>query len=71
MARNIPTYKDEEWSVTTFEEDQDFIDFVLSVFKIPGEYNFDETAFKFNEQARIFNEQGYYCNAPFRSKDFI
>ena len=71
MARNIPTYKDEEWSVTTFEEDQDFIDFLLSIFKIPGEYKFDETAFKFNEQARIFNEQGYYCNAPFRSKDFI
>ena len=71
MVRNIPTYENGDWSITTFNEDQEFIDFVLSVFKIPGEYNFDETAFIFNEQARIFNDQGYYCNAPFRSKDFI
>ena len=25
----------------------------------------------FNEQARIFNDLGFYCKSPFRSKDFI
>ena len=59
------------FTTTTFENDQEWLNFLLRLFKEPGEYNFDETAFIFNEQARIFNTQGVYCNAPFRSKDFI
>ena len=27
-------------------------------------------SYEFNKQARIFNDQGFYCNKPFRSKDF-
>ena len=70
MLRKIHTYEDGDWSETIFDNDDLFIDFLLSIFKIPGEYNFDKTSFIFNEQARTFNDQGYYCNAPFRSKDF-
>ena len=32
--------------------------------------SFNKIALKFNEQAKIFNKEGFYCNAPFRSKDF-
>ena len=71
MNREIPTYKDGDWTTTTFDSEQEFIDFLLPLFKEPGEYGFDETSYLFNEQARIFNTDGFYCSAPFRSKDFI
>ena len=71
MNREIPTYKDGDWTTTTFDSEQEFIDFLLPLFKEPGEYGFDETSYLFNEQARIFNTAGFYCSAPFRSKDFI
>ncbi len=71
MYKSIPTYENGDWSDTIFQTEQEFIDFLLSIFKIPGEYNFDETSFIFNKEARAFNTQGYYCNAPYRSKDFI
>jgi len=70
MYKSIPTYEDGKWSVTTFLTEGEFIDFLLLRFKEPGKYNFDETSFVFNIEARKFNTQGYYCNAPFRSKDF-
>jgi hypothetical protein len=71
MHRVIPTYDNGEWTTTTFANDQEWLDFLLTLFKEPGKYNFDETSKIFNEQARTFNTQGFYCNKPFRSKDFI
>lgn len=59
------------WGERVFEKRSDFKDFVTSLFKEPGLYEFNETSFKFNEQARLFNKQGYYCSSPHRSKDFI
>jgi hypothetical protein len=70
MYKSIPTYKNNSWTTTEFDTRQDFIDYVLSIFNVPGHYEFNELSFKFNEQAQIFNEQGFYCNKPFRSKDF-
>ena len=70
MSRSIPTYENGLWSKTEFATDEEFIDFLLSVFKEPGLYNFDKTSLLFNEQARIFNSEGVYCKHPFRSKDF-
>ena len=71
MYKKIPTYKDNEWGYKEFKTKEEFIDFLLTIFKEPGQYQFDETALLFNEQANIFNDQGYYCNKPFRSKDYI
>lgn len=71
MNRSIPTYLDGEWTSTEFKSDEDLAKFVLSIFKEPGKYNFDETSFLFNAEARKFNTQGFYCGAPFRSKDFM
>ena len=57
-------------STTEFSSDLDFREYLETIFKEPGKYGFSEVALKFNEQARVFNDQGFYCNAPFRSKDF-
>lgn len=69
----VPTYDNnlDLWSETSFETREEFIEFLQSLFKEPGKYNFDKTSLKFNEQARIFNKNKFYCNAPNRSKDFI
>ena len=71
MNRSIPTYLDGEWTSTEFKSDEDLAKFVLSIFKEPGKYSFDETSFLFNAEARRFNKEGFYCGAPFRSKDFM
>ena len=70
MYRSIPTYENNSWTTTQFETREDFIDYVLNIFNVPGHYEFNELSFKFNEQAQIFNKQGFYCDKPFRSKDF-
>ena len=70
MSRNIPTYENKKWTTTTFESDLSFREYLESIFKEPGGYNFTKIAWSFNEQAKIFNEEGHYCNKPFRSKDF-
>lgn len=67
----VPTYDIDHWTVTTFYSREEFRDFLLSVFKEPGEYNFDESSQIFNIEARKFHKQGYYCPAPVKSKDFI
>ena len=67
----IPTYENGQWDVTTFYTREEFKDFVTSIFKEPGQYNFDEASLIFNQEGRKFQKQGYYCNAPLKSKDFI
>lgn len=69
MYKSIPTY-DGEWTITEFDSDKDFIRFLLQIFKEPGNYDFNEISFLFNEQANNFNKNGVYCFAPIRSKDF-
>lgn len=67
----IPTYDSGVWSTTTFNSKEDYKEFVESCFKIPGKYEFDETSSVFNKEGRKFQTDGYYCKAPFRSKDYI
>ena len=70
----IPTYDNGTWTTIEFMERDDFRDFIRSVFKDAGPdegYNFDETSFLFNAEAKKFQQQGYYCNAPIKSKDFV
>ncbi len=67
----IPTWENGEWTTTSFNSRDEFKDFVFSIFKEPGEYAFDEASLMFNEQARLFNQQGFYCKAPQGTKDFI
>lgn len=73
MYIKVPTYDYESqlWGYREFETKQDFIDFLWTLFKEPGKYEFDECSLMFNEQAKKFNEFKTYCLFPFRSKDFI
>jgi len=70
MFIEVPTYESGSWTTTGFETREDFRDFLVSIFKEPGLYSFNELAFEFNGEARRFNANGVYCTAPFRSKDF-
>lgn len=70
--KEIPTYRDGQWvSPTVFVTREDFRDFLLSIFKEPGQYNFDEHSLIFNAEARKFQKQRYYCSAPVKTKDFV
>lgn len=72
----VPTWEAGQWSTTSFATMEDFRDFLIPLFKEPGQYKFDQTAFEFNAQARQYtrtggNNGGYYCPYPEGSKDFI
>jgi hypothetical protein len=67
----IPTYENGTWSDTVFYTREELKAFALSIFKEPGQYQFDEVSLLFNEQARNFQKNGFYCQAPFKSKDFL
>ena len=69
--KTIPTWNEGIWEETTFQSLNDFREFIDSIFKEPAKYNFDDTSFIFNEEAKKFNEQGFYCDKPMRSKDFM
>jgi hypothetical protein len=67
----VPTYDKGQWDLTTFYTREEFRDFVLSCFKEPGKYQFDESSLIFNAEARKYQKNGYYCPAPVKTKDFI
>ena len=71
MYKSIPTYYKGTWETTDFETKNDFIEFLLSIFSEPGKYDFTILSKEFNREAKTFNENGFYCDKPFRSKDFI
>ena len=68
---DIPTWDNGVWTTTTYDTREEFRNFVLSIFKEPGKYDFDETSFIFNEEATKYNAQGFYNPAPLRSRDYI
>jgi len=71
IYQDIPTWDNGVWIKTSFESREDFAGFIKGIFKEPGEYKFDETSKLFNAEATKFNTQGFYCDSPFKSKDFI
>jgi hypothetical protein len=69
---DIPTWDNGTWTTTNFDTRDEFRVFILSVFKEPGQYGFNEdSTMIFNEQSRLFNQNKVYCTAPYKSKDFI
>jgi hypothetical protein len=73
MYLSVPTYdvKTESWSYTDFETKELYVEFLWSIFKEPGKYEFDETSLLFNQEARRFNKYKLFCTAPLRTKDYI
>ena len=69
----IPTFDDEkeEWSYTFFSSKEEWRDYLTPLFKEPGEYNFDETSYKFNLNGRHYAKHGVFCYAPEGTKDFM
>jgi hypothetical protein len=68
---DIPTWDNGVWTTTSFETRTEFRDFVLSLFKEPGKYEFDETSIVFREEANKYNDFKFYVAAPVKSKDYI
>lgn len=69
----VPTYNGDTktYTKTIFQTKEDFLRFVEPLLKYPGEYDFDENYLVVNEQANNFKKNGFYCDKPFKSKDFI
>ena len=71
IYQDIPTWDNGTWKTTSFESREEYTDFVFSLFKLPGQYEFDDTSLLFNAEAQKFKKTKVYCTAPFKSKDFI
>jgi len=71
IYQNIPTWDNGTWTSTDFKSREEFSNYIKDLFKEPGKYEFDETSLKFNAEAVKFNKQNFYCDAPFKSRDFI
>ena len=70
MYKVVPTYHNGKWGTTEFIDKSTFLEYILSIFSEPGEYGLNNLSYKFNTEAKSFTDQGFYCNKPFRSKDF-
>jgi hypothetical protein len=72
IYQDIPTYENGKWTTTSFESREDFSNFILELFKEPGQYQFNELTYDiFISESNKFRKDGIYCTAPFRSKDYI
>ncbi len=67
----IPTWDNGLWTTTEFSSREEWRSYLLTLFKEPGQYNFNETSLFFNKEASNFNKLGFYTVAPFKSKDYI
>jgi hypothetical protein len=70
---SVPWYDGDTqtWSHKIFHTREHMTAFIWAIFKEPGKYEFDETSFVFNAEARKFQKKKYYCDAVFKSKDYI
>jgi hypothetical protein len=71
IYQDIPTWNNGAWTSTDFDSREDFAKYIRDLFKEPGQYAFDDVSYEFNAEATKFNKQGFYCAAPFKSRDFI
>src|SRR5574343_595013 len=72
-AYEIPTYDGvtNQWTHTYFYTKTEYKEFIEKCFKTPGKYKLDATSSAiFNEQARKYLKNGFYTDAPDKSKDF-
>jgi hypothetical protein len=71
FIQDIPTWDNGTWTTSNYTRDE-FKDFITNLFKQPGQYNFDKDTLAIGKQEAIkFEKLGYYCDKPFKSKDFI
>jgi len=70
VYKRVPTWDNGFWVYTDFNTHEEFTEFVISLFKEPGKYEFDETTLEFNAQARKYTEQKQFCPYVEGSLDF-
>lgn len=70
--KNIPSYNyiTNEWSYESFDHQRDFAIFLDSLFKEPGHYEFDESTRIWRQNAKVFEQNGYYINHFRSSKEY-
>jgi hypothetical protein len=69
---DIPTWDNGTWTTTSFDSREDWRTYVFSLFKEPGQYEFDKISNTvFNSESTKFRNSKVYCTAAFKSKDFI
>lgn len=66
----VPTWDNGIWSYTEFSTKGEFRDYVKTLFKEPGKYEFDETTLEWNKNARKFQKDKLFCIAPEGSRDY-
>jgi len=67
----IPTWNEGDWTTTTYQHRDEFKDVITDLFKEPGQYQFDETSYQFNLQARSFNKNGeIYTYENYMTRDW-
>lgn len=73
MYKKIPTYNidEKEWGHREFLTKEDYHQFVLSQYKLPGKYNLKYSNGWWNFQAKQFKLYRYYCNFVKNSRDYI
>jgi hypothetical protein len=71
IFENIPTWDNGTWTITNFSSREELSDFVLSIFKEPGKYEFNETSKLFNVESTRFKKDKIYTATIPRSKDFV
>jgi hypothetical protein len=72
IHKDIPTWDNGTWTTTSFESRDEWRDFLFSIFREPGKYEFNEATNEvFIAESRKFRETKVYCTAPFKSRDFI
>ena len=68
----IPTWEKGEWiEDTIFNTQSEFIEYLKTLFKEPGKYEFDETVAHWQDESMKYNKIGYYCSSPTGTRDFI
>ena len=69
---DVPTWDNGIWTTTSFNSREDWSTYLFSLFKEPGQYEFDEISnVVFNSESTKFRKAKVYCTAAFKSKDFI
>jgi len=69
---SIPTWEKGEWvEDTVFDTLEEFKLYLEDLFKEPGQYDFDETIYHWQDESLKYKKQAYYCAAPTKSKDYV
>lgn len=69
--KDIPTFDcvTETWTVTNFQNQELFADYLDSLWSDECDYKFDKDSLFFNEMGRKFETKKYYTNFPRKSKE--